>query len=174
MADLPEQRKSLTQIVAEVERYPFDAFIFVQECVTLAADRVHGELTPEQRQVAQWMADREIGPEELTAMALEGQIPPEIVPALEKAGGPGHMNRHVTGQQLCHAIRAIALERWGLMARGVLARWNIHRTEDIGAIIFALVENNHLQKQPTDTLEDFNSVFDFREAFELSYRFGVA
>ena len=34
------------------------------------------------------------------------------------------------------------------MAKGVLARWNICRTEDIGAIIFALVENDWLQKQP--------------------------
>ena len=56
------------------------------------------------------------------------------------------------------------------MARNVLARWNITRTEDIGAIIFALVENDWLQKQPTDRIEDFENAFSFDEAFSQAYR----
>ncbi len=166
-------RKSLEEIVACVGRYPIDAYLFVQECVGAAADRVHGPLSSEQRDVARWMSDNHIGPDQLLEMVCTGSLPPKVAEALQEAGGPEKMNRHVSGQQLCRAIRDIALERWGLMARGVLARWSIHRTEDIGAIIFALVENDWLQKQPTDSIDDFNHVFSFDEAFDQSYRIGV-
>jgi uncharacterized repeat protein (TIGR04138 family) len=40
-------------------------------------------------------------------------------------------------------------------------------------IIFALVENDWLQKQPADSIDDFNQVFDFDEAFDQSYQIGV-
>lgn len=82
------------------------------------------------------------------------------------------MNRHVTGQQLCWAVRDVALSRYGLMARSVLAKWNIRRTEDIGAIIFALVENDWLKKLPSDKIEDFQDVYSFDEVFEPDYRSG--
>ena len=38
--------------------------------------------------------------------------------------------RHVTGQQLCEAIRQFALEQYGYMAKDVLASWGIHSTGD--------------------------------------------
>lgn len=168
-----DPRKSLDQIVKDVGRYPTEAYIFVQECVGVAAEHVHGPLSPEQSIVAQWMAREDVSPEELRHLEREGTLPPEIASALESAGGGEKMNRHVSGQQLCWAIRDTALNRWGLMARGVLNRWSIHRTDDIGAIIFALVDNGWLQKQPTDTLDDFGNVFSFSEAFDEAYRIGA-
>jgi uncharacterized repeat protein (TIGR04138 family) len=169
----PQRKKALNEIVSSVGCYPLDAYLFVQDCVGGAAEKVHGRLSEEQIVVARWMSEHEIAPDQLLEMARLGQLPAEVAAALEQGGGPERMNRHVTGQQLCWAIRDIALERWGLMARGVLARWSIRRTEDIGAIIFALVENDWLQKQPTDSIDDFNSVFDFDEAFDHSYQIGV-
>jgi uncharacterized repeat protein (TIGR04138 family) len=162
--------KPLEQIVSECGRYPLEAFLFVQECVGTAAEHVHGALTPEQAVVAQWMAREEIPPELLARLYHERRLPPDIGRAVHAMGGPERMNRHVTGQQLCWAIRDEALSRWGLMARSVLARWNILRTEDIGQIIFHLVENDWLQKQPSDRIEDFNNVFSFDEAFDESYQ----
>src|SRR5579871_1491968 len=47
-------------------------------------------------------------------------------------------SRHVTGQQLCDALRELAAARWGRMARTVLGYWNIHSTFDFGRIVFAL------------------------------------
>ena len=79
-------------------------------------------------------------------------------------------NRHVSGQQLCHGLREFALAQWGLLARTVLRRWNITRTEDFGRIVFALVENGHMSKTETDTLDDFKNVFDFASAFDENYR----
>lgn len=82
-------------------------------------------------------------------------------------------NRHVSGQQLCEGLRDYALSQWGLLARTVLARWNITSTYDFGRIVFAMVENDLMQKTDDDDIEDFRNVFDFRTAFEADYRIGT-
>jgi uncharacterized repeat protein (TIGR04138 family) len=166
----PTPLEMLERIVAELRRYPIDAFMFIQECVGLAAERVHGPMSQQQQAIHKWMYENGVSPAELPHLAARGELPGEMAEAIDQAGGPQRLNRHVTGQQLCVVIRDVALERWGLMAGGVLARWNIRRTEDIGAIIFALVEKDLLQKEPTDTIEDFEGVFDFDEAFDHSYQ----
>jgi uncharacterized repeat protein (TIGR04138 family) len=78
--------------------------------------------------------------------------------------------RHVSGQQLCEGLRRYALMQWGLMARTVLSRWNILRTEDFGKIVFTMVENGDMGKTEGDTIEDFRRVYDFKTAFEVGYR----
>jgi uncharacterized repeat protein (TIGR04138 family) len=75
-------------------------------------------------------------------------------------------SRHVSGQDLCDGLREFALMNWGLLARTVLARWNVRKTIDFGRIVFALVDNGYMQKTDDDTLEDFRDVFDFKTAFE--------
>ena len=77
--------------------------------------------------------------------------------------------RHITGRELTEGVRNLALERYGPMARTVLEHWGIHQTEDVGGVVFALVEQGVLVKQEEDSLEDFQDVFDFEEAFELNY-----
>jgi uncharacterized repeat protein (TIGR04138 family) len=79
------------------------------------------------------------------------------------------VRRHVTGAELARACRDFALEQFGLMARPVLEFWGIRRTEDIGRIVFTLVEVGLLVTQPTDTENDFRAVYDFEEAFTASY-----
>lgn len=78
--------------------------------------------------------------------------------------------RHVTGPELANACRDAALEQYGLMARQVLTHWGIRRTEDIGRIVFALVEVGLLMTQPGDREEDFRAVYDFAEAFSETYQ----
>lgn len=163
-------KKSIEEVVAELGRYPLDAFIFIQECIGVASEQVHGPMTPEESAVASWMDRHNVDLEMLCHLSETGSLPPDIADIMEKIGGPEKMNRHVTGQQLCWAVRDAALKRYGLMAQSVLARWNITRTEDIGAIIFALVENDWLKKLPSDSIEDFRDVFSFKDAFELNYR----
>lgn len=75
-------------------------------------------------------------------------------------------SRHVTGPDLCQGLRAFALMNWGLLARTVLARWNVRKTIDFGRIVFALVDNGYMQRTDDDTLDDFRDVFDFKTAFE--------
>lgn len=166
--------KSIEQIAEELGRYPVDAFVFVQECIGRAAEMVHGELTPDQTAITRWMAKNDITPEDLRRMWEDGQLPDEAAQVIEKLGGPQYMNRHVTGQQLCWAIRDVAQERWGLLARNVLERWNITSTEDFGAIVFGLVDNQWLAKQPTDSIDDFKHVFNFAEAFDRGYTIALS
>lgn len=71
--------------------------------------------------------------------------------------------RHVSGRELCQGVRTYALQQYGMMARTVLARWNITSTFDIGRMVFALVDGGLLQKTPQDNLEDFRNVYDFSE-----------
>ena len=82
-------------------------------------------------------------------------------------GDPAVANRpqHVTGKQLCWALRDEALDRWGLLARTVLGRWRIRETLDFGNMVYLLVNNNLMQKTDEDSLEDFRDVYAFEDAF---------
>jgi uncharacterized repeat protein (TIGR04138 family) len=77
--------------------------------------------------------------------------------------------RHVTGQQLCEAIRRYAVEQYGLMAKSVLNEWGVRSTTDFGEIVFNLIDIGQMRKTETDRREDFENVFDFddglRDAF---------
>ena len=77
--------------------------------------------------------------------------------------------RHVTGPELAEGVRELALDRFGPMARTVLEHWGIHDTDDVGRVVFAMVEQGILIKQDGDQPEDFADVFDFEEAFERDY-----
>ncbi len=78
---------------------------------------------------------------------------------------PSGPPRHISGAQLLLAFRELALQRFGKRARAALADWGILRTEDIGAIIFELVDARLLGKTENDKPEDFTNGYDFREAF---------
>ena len=82
-------------------------------------------------------------------------------------------SRHVSGQQLCEGLREFALKRWGLMARAVLARWNVTSTLDFGRIVFAMIDGGRMSKTDEDDIDDFKDVFDFRTAFETGYRIEI-
>jgi uncharacterized repeat protein (TIGR04138 family) len=79
---------------------------------------------------------------------------------------PGDESRHVNGQQLCLGLKDFAVKRYGLLARTVFSRWGIHRTDDFGRIVFAMINAEIMRKSADDTFEDFCGVFDFDEAFE--------
>ncbi|MHC4977291.1 MAG: Minf_1886 family protein [Planctomycetota bacterium] len=73
--------------------------------------------------------------------------------------------RHVSGQELCFGLRDFAIKQYGMMAQTVLNKWHIYRTEDFGRIIFALVNAGLMRTTEDDTIEDFQNVYDFEEAF---------
>ena len=78
--------------------------------------------------------------------------------------------RHVTGQQLCEAMRRYAHEQYGYLAKQVLNHWGITRTGDFGEIVFNLIEIGQMRKTPDDRREDFDDVFDFAEGFQHSFQ----
>src|SRR6478736_1222858 len=69
--------------------------------------------------------------------------------------------RHLTGQQLCEAIRQYALEQYGYLAKSVLNSWGVHSTGDFGEIVFNLIRIEQMRKTSDDRREDFDDVFDF-------------
>lgn len=80
-------------------------------------------------------------------------------------GAPGADGNHVTGQQLCMGLLDFAITRYGMLAPAVLERWRIHRTDDFGRMVFAMIEVGMMAKTPSDSIEDFRSVYDFAEVF---------
>jgi len=81
--------------------------------------------------------------------------------------------RHISGRELAEGIRDLAIERFGPMARTVLEYWGVRSTRDFGDLVFALVDCGVLIKRPEDSPEDFVDVYDFEQAFERDYPWGV-
>jgi uncharacterized repeat protein (TIGR04138 family) len=78
-------------------------------------------------------------------------------------------SRHISGAQLLHGLRSMAIEEFGPMARTVLAEWGITATLDFGRIVFLMVEHHLLGAQESDKLADFEHVYDFAEAFDRPF-----
>ena len=85
-----------------------------------------------------------------------------------------NVRRHITGIELAHSCRELALGRYGVMSRVVLEYWGISSTADIGDIVFCLVDLGFLLSQPQDTRDEFVDVFDFDLAFERDYPWNCA
>lgn len=92
------------------------------------------------------------------------------LPAEDEEAAP---QQHVSGRELLHGIRALALQEYGLMARTVFRMWGIERTDDFGEIIFNLIESNLMSKTDEDTRNDFHNVYDLDEALVQGYRIPV-
>jgi len=80
------------------------------------------------------------------------------------------VRRHVTGPELLHGVQRLAYERFGPMARTVLNHWGLVDGEDIGRIVFHLIEAGILSKTDDDRLDDFAGVIRFDDLFEAGYR----
>lgn len=85
--------------------------------------------------------------------------------ARETSTGVSGPERHVTGAQLCMGLRDYAIQRYGMLARTVLERWHIRRTDDFGRIVFAMIDAGLMRKSDEDSEADFQGVFDFDDAF---------
>ncbi len=78
--------------------------------------------------------------------------------------------RHVSGQELLGGVREFALEEFGPMTKTILNSWGIQRTEDVGEIVFNMVESGLLGKTDEDDRVDFANGYDFDEAFRKPFR----
>jgi len=73
---------------------------------------------------------------------------------------------HISGQTLCEGLRRLALDRYGRLAGLVLRSWGLRTTRDFGEIVYILIDNEWMTAQPTDSIDDFNDVYDFQTAFQ--------
>jgi len=72
--------------------------------------------------------------------------------------------RHLSGQELVGGTVALARREFGALAPTVFSEWGVLAAEDIGVIVFQLVESGELSARPEDTLEDFRSGPDLMRA----------
>jgi uncharacterized repeat protein (TIGR04138 family) len=77
--------------------------------------------------------------------------------------------RHVSGQELTAGIREFALAQFGPMVVTVFEEWGIHNCQDFGEIVFNMVEIGLLAKTDKDSRADFESGYDFYEAFRQPF-----
>ncbi len=91
--------------------------------------------------------------------------------SLKRSGeGPA---RHVTPVELLDGVRQYALKEFGPMTLTVLSYWGVRRSEDIGAIVFNLIEAGVFGRADTDSVEDFANGYDFAAAFVVPFKAGV-
>jgi len=114
-----------------------------------------------------------MGIDALMAMARsDGRYPVEayryLFEALQYTLQRLNRKGHVSGRELAEGIRDKAIEDFGGLALMVFDGWNIHRTDDFGEMIWALVGAKLMGRTDEDRKEDFNGVYDFDEAFPLT------
>ena len=78
---------------------------------------------------------------------------------------------HITGQILCKGLAKLATEKWGRLAMMVLNNWGIKKTEDFGEIVYLMIKHKWMSAQPSDSIDDFNGVYDFKTVFKDQFSF---
>ncbi len=78
---------------------------------------------------------------------------------------------HVSGQDLCESLRKLAVKKWGRLAMLVLNSWNVRTTRDLGEIVYLMIRHQWMSAQPTDSIDDFNEVYDFKTTFKDQFEF---
>ena len=130
----------LYQLVNEDPRYPVEAYMFVREALAYASDSM-----------------------ELGEHTYEAEVDIDAVTHLARR------ERHLTGQQLCEAIRQYAINQFGYMAKIVLKNWGIDQTGCFGDIVYNMINVGIMKKSSRDKREHFDDVFAFDEVFQTNF-----
>ena len=78
---------------------------------------------------------------------------------------------HIGGQALCKGLAKLAAEKYGRLAMLVLNSWGIKTTHDFGEIVYLMIRHKWMSAQPTDSIDDFNDVYDFKTVFKDQFKF---
>jgi len=148
----------LAQLLKRDRRYPLDAYLFILEALSFAQDALGMGQEPPVEDI------------ESARSADEGERPGRSASRAERPRRR-RSERHLTGQELCEAARQYALQQYGYLARTVLARWGVTRTDDFGELVFNMIEIGQMKKTRKDKREDFHGVYDFQEAFSRDLSF---
>jgi uncharacterized repeat protein (TIGR04138 family) len=134
----------LVKLLREDRRFKLEAYQFVRTGLTYAQEEL-GLGTAAPRRAA--AADRDVSDDRDVEESDQPRSP-----------------RHISGQQLCHALRAMAHEHYGRLAKLVLAGWGIRSTGDFGEIVYNLIKIGEMSKSAGDQRSDFDDVYDFDAA----------
>ena len=79
-------------------------------------------------------------------------------------------HRHVSGSELLEGVVAHAIGKFGPMAVAVLESWGIREGEDVGTMVFNLIDAGAFGKSEEDSPSDFSGVMNLREELLAPYR----
>ncbi|MEM9017155.1 MAG: Minf_1886 family protein, partial [Verrucomicrobiota bacterium] len=79
-------------------------------------------------------------------------------------------HRHVSGPELLEGVVEHARKEFGSMAKSVLETWKIEAGEDIGRMVFQLIEVGAFGRSEEDSPADFTGVVDLQEELLKPYR----
>ncbi len=138
-----DPKHPLAELLRRDQRYHFDSYVFVFDSLRYAQEQLDMGRVP---------------------AASAGQEQHEDAESEEIDSLEGVVERHISGQELCEAIRQYALSQYGLLARSVLNHWGVRSTADFGEIVFNLIDIGQMRKNDNDRREDFDNVYNFAEA----------
>jgi len=161
--------QNFAELLAHDKRYKREAYGFVFEGLRFAHEVLGlGTAAPsEERESKPSSGAQAAAP---AAKAGGKSTPPS--PSGEQAE-EGDPPRHLTGRELCDAIRRYALDQFGFMAKTVLNNWGVHKTGDFGDIVFNLIEIGEMSKTKDDRREDFDDVFDFETDLRQEFKIEI-
>jgi len=79
--------------------------------------------------------------------------------------------RHLTGGELLRGLVRLARQEFGVLGTTVFREWGVLTGEDVGRIVFRLVECGELSARPDDSLEDFRN-FDLFDGLTAGLEIG--
>lgn len=82
--------------------------------------------------------------------------------------------RHLSGQELLQGVIQLARREFGRFAPVVFREWGIASGEDVGRIVFLLVESRQLSARQEDSVDDFRRGGDLFAALTANLDFGPA
>lgn len=148
-------RDDLIRVLARDPRYSIHAYVFVYEALTHTEELRNRER--QRRRKRRRSTTSPPGPESTVDSASHSRAP-------QPARNPA--SRHVTGVELCHGARELALKQYGMLAKAVLNSWGLFSTADIGSIVYNLIEAKQLVQNDNDRRADFDDVYEFEDAFQ--------
>lgn len=138
---MPDEILPLQQLLREDNRYPLEAYVFLREALAYASDILH--------------------------LGSDAPLEPEL--EISASPSSGTAERHLTGQELCQAIRLYAVKQFGYMAKTVLNHWGINSTSDFGNIVYNMIGVGLMKKSSDDRRTHFDDVYDFDDVFEKQF-----
>jgi uncharacterized repeat protein (TIGR04138 family) len=83
----------------------------------------------------------------------------------QKRRGKSEAGSHVDAAELLDGFRQLALKEFGPMVMTVLDYWGIAASEDVGCMVFNLIDAGVFGKTESDSVDDFRDALNFRTAF---------
>jgi uncharacterized repeat protein (TIGR04138 family) len=82
---------------------------------------------------------------------------------------PQGKEQHVNGKELLVGVQNFALHEYGPLSFTLLKYWNLHRSDDIGEVVYNMVSMRILRTTEKDSQDDFKDGYDFEETFRRPF-----